>query len=118
MRKHLVPALGRIKLKALTPAHVQELYRFKMDSGLSAGSVRIIHATLHKALKQAVRWGLVPRNVTEATTAPRLTKKEMQPLTPDHARTLLDAARGDRFEALYVLAITTGLRRGELLGLR
>jgi integrase len=118
VRKHLVPVLGRIKLKALTPAHVQELYRCKMDSGLSSGSVRNIHATLHKALKQAVRWSLVPRNVTEATTAPRFTKKEMQPLTPDHARTLLDAARGDRFEALYVLAITTGLRRGELLGLR
>jgi integrase len=80
--------------------------------------VRNIHATLHKALKQAIRWRLVPRNVTEATTAPRFTKKEMQPLTPDHARTLLDVARGDRFEALYVLAITTGLRRGELLGLR
>ena len=118
VRKHLIPALGRIKLKALSPAHVQEFYRFKIDSGLSAGSVRNIHATLHKALKQAVRWGLIPRNVTEATTAPRSIKKEMQPLTPDHARILLDAARGDRFEALYVLAITTGLRRGELLGLR
>jgi integrase len=68
--------------------------------------------------EQAVRWALVARNVADAATAPRPTKKEIRPLTPDQARTLLDAARGERFEALYVLAITAGLRRDELLGLR
>jgi integrase len=83
VRQHLVPALGRIKLNALTPAHVQGLYRAKLDAGLSTSTVRFVHATLHKALKQAVRWGLVPRNITEAVTAPRPTKKEMQPLTPE-----------------------------------
>jgi len=56
--------------------------------------------------------------VTEAVTSPRLAKKEIHPLTLTEARTLLDAAEGERFEALYVLAITAGLRRGKLLGLR
>ena len=118
VRRHLAPALGRIKLKALTPVHVQGLYRSKLDSGLSAETVRLIHNTLHKALKQAVRWSLVPRNVTEAVQAPRPTKKEIQPLTLDQTRALLEEAHGDRLEALYVLAVTTGLREGELLGLR
>jgi integrase len=115
---HLAPTLGHLKLKALSPAHVQGLYRSKLDSGLSRRTVQLIHTTLCKALKQAVRWGLVPYNVTEAVTSPRPNKKEIHPLTPREARTLLEAAKGERFEALYVLAITSGLRRGELLGLR
>jgi integrase len=120
---HIVPALGRLKLKTLTPAHVQRLYRQKLDGadgslGLSPSSVRYMHAVLHRALKQALRWGLVPRNVAEAVDIPRLVREEVQALSPEQARKFLDAARGDRFEALYVLAATTGLRRGELLGLR
>ena len=118
VRLHLAPTLGHMKLKALSLAHVQGLYRSKLDSGLSRRTVQLIHTTLHKALKQAVRWGLVPRNVTEAVTSPRPAKKEIHPLTPSEARTLLEAAKGERFEALYVLAISAGLRRGELLGLR
>ncbi len=80
-----------------------------------------VHTTLHKALKQAVRWGLVPRNVTEAASPPKLSRdarKEIQPLTREQALALLDTARGDRLEALYVFALTAGLREGELLGLR
>lgn len=118
VRFHLVPALGHLKLKALTPAHVQGLYRSKLDSGLSPRTVRLIHTILHKALKQAVRWGMIPRNVTEAVTAPRYVKKEIEPLTPEQTRALLRTARGERLEALYVLAVSTGLRQGELLGLR
>lgn len=82
-----------------------------------------MHTTLHKARKQAVRWGLVPRNVTEAVVLPKLSRKarkEMQPLSQEQARALLAAASeaGDRLEALYVLAVSAGLRQGELLGLR
>ncbi len=105
VRLHLKPALGGKKLKALVPAEVQRLYRSKLDSGLSARTVQLIHTTLHKALKQAVRWTLVPRNVTEAVTAPRPAKKEIRPLDLEQAQALLKAAAGDSFEALYVLAI-------------
>ena len=61
--------------------------------------------------------GLIPRNAA-AIKAPRPAPEEMHPLSPNEARAFLEAARGERFEALYVLGITTGLRRGELLGLR
>ncbi len=63
-RLHIVPAFGRMKLKNLSPAHVRGLYREKLDVGLSARTVQYVHATLHKALKQAVADGLIPRNVT------------------------------------------------------
>src|SRR5215204_1804681 len=118
VRIHLVPAFGRMKLKNLTPTHVRGLYREKLDSGLSASSVQCIHALLHKALKQAVNDGLISRNVTEAVKAPRQIRKEIQALPPEQARAFLQAAKSDRLEALYLLAIHTGLRQGELLGLR
>jgi integrase len=118
-RLHLKPALARVKLKALTPAHVRGLYREKLEAGSSARTVRYIHTTLHKALKQAVMDGLIPRNVTESVKPPRPTREEMCPLTPEQAKLLLQAAHEarDRLEALDVLAIHTGLRQGELLGL-
>jgi integrase len=110
VRLHLKPSIGHVKLQKLNALDVQELYRTKLDSGLSARTVQIIHTTLHKALKQAVRWSLVQRNVTEAVTPPRPRRKEIRVLTPEEARRLIMAARGERFEALYVLAITTGMR--------
>ena len=118
VRRHLAPALGRLKLKSLTPAHVRALYREKLDSGLAPRTVQYIHVTLHKALKQAVMDGLIPRNVTEAVKAPQAHKKEVRPLDPTQVKALLSAARGGRLEALYVLAIHTGLRRSEILGLK
>jgi hypothetical protein len=75
-RRHIVPALGRTKLKNLTPAQVRGLYRQKLDEGLSPRTVQYVHATLHKALKQAVADGLIPRNVTEAVKAPRPGRKK------------------------------------------
>ncbi len=116
-RLHLQPTLGSVKLKALTPANVRALYREKLDSGLSAASVQRVHALLHKALKQAVNDGLVPRNVTEAVKAPRQARKEIQALNPEQARAFLGAARGDRLETLYLLAVHIGLRQSELFGL-
>jgi len=118
MRRHLVPTLGRVKLKNLTPVHVRGLYREKLDSGLSPTSVQRVHALLHKALNQAVHDGLVPCNVTQAVKAPRGSRKEIPALTQEQARVFLNTAKGDRLEVLYLLAIHTGLRQGELLGLK
>ena len=81
VRNHIGPALGSIKLKSLTSTHVRGLYRNKTDASLSPRTVQYIHAVLHRALEQAVRWGLVARNVTEAVDAPRPIKKEVQHLT-------------------------------------
>jgi integrase len=118
VNRHLIPALGRLKLKALTPAHARSLYREKLDSGLSPRTVQYIHVTLHKALKQAVMDGLIPRNIADAVKAPQAHKKEVTPLTPAEVKVLLSAASGDRLETLYITAIHTGLRRSELLGLK
>ena len=90
----------------------------KLESGLSKRTVEYLHTVLHAALKQAVRWGLVPRNVTESVDPPRPEKRERPTLTREQARLFLEAARQDRFEALYILVIQTEMRRGELLGLR
>lgn len=116
-RTHIIPMLGDVKLKGLSPTHVRGLYKDKLQT-LSPRTVQYIHVTLHKALKQAVNDGLVPRNATEAVKPPQVRREEIRPLTPEQAKQLLDAARGDRLEALYTLAVHTGLRQGELLGLK
>ena len=118
IRPYVIPALGRLKLKSLNPTHVRNLYREKLDSGLSAATVRKMHGILSKALKQAVLDGLVPRNVCEAVKPPKVERKEINPLDKEQARALIEVASGDRLEALYVLAVHTGMREGELLGLK
>jgi integrase len=118
VRIHLVPALGETRLDKLSALQVQALYRTKLESRLSARTVRMVHTTLHKAMMQAVRWFLIPRNVTEAVDPPRERGTEIRPLDEGQVKDLLRYARGERFEALYVLAVTTGMRSGELLELR
>ena len=117
IQPHIVPALGHLKLKDLNPVHVRGFYREKLDSGLSSATVRKMHSIMRKALKQAVLDGLIPRNVCEAVKPPKLKHKEINPLDREQAKALLEAASGDRLEALYVLAVHTGMREGELLGL-
>lgn len=115
---HLIPSLGNIKLRRLSPEQVQRFYRQKLDEGLSPTSVSHIHAVLHKALEQGVRWRAIPLNITDLVDKPKVMVREMKVLSPDQAKALLVTAEGDRFEALYVLALATGMRQGELLGLR
>jgi integrase len=116
-RTHIVPMLGGVKLKGLSPTHVRGLYKEKLQT-LSPRSVQYIHVTLHKALKQAVNDGLIPRNATEAVKPPQMHREEIRPLTPEQVKMLLEAASGDRLEGLYTLAVHTGLRQGELLGVK
>ena len=116
---HIVPGLGRLKLKSLNPAHVRAFYRDRLDTGLSPATVHKMHVVLHKALDGAVSDGLIPHNAAKDVKVPQTgSRKEIRPLTSQQARDLFDAARGDRLEALYVLAIATGLRQGELLALK
>ena len=117
VRVHIKPALGAKKLKDLTRAHVKVLYSEKREC-VSPRTVQYIHTTLHKALKDAVADGLVPKNVSEGLKPSKSRRLEIHPLNPEQAKALLEAARGDRYEALYVLAVHYGLRQGELLGLK
>lgn len=118
VRTHIRPVLGGMKLKNVTPAHVRGLYREKLEEGLSPRTVQYIHVTLHKALKQTVADGFIPRNATEAVKPPQVRREEIHPLTAEQTRILFEAARGERLEALYMLAVHTVLRQGELLGLK
>src|SRR5919107_2403073 len=118
VRLHLKPNIGGVKLDKLNALQVQNVYSQKLNGGLSARSVEIIHVTLHKALKQAVRWSLVPRSVAETLTPPRPPKREITPLTQQQLRSLLETARNDELYALWVLACTTGMRNGELLAIQ
>ena len=117
VRVHIVPALGRVQLQKLTAQQVQNFYT-KVGKQLSSTTVNTLHAMFHKALEDAVKWGLLARNVCDAVTAPRRAHYEIKPLTMEQANILLDAAKQDDFEALWVLALTTGMRRGELLALK
>jgi integrase len=118
VRVHLVPGLGRIPLAKLTAQHVQLFYTRKLGEGLSHSTVHHIHGVLHRALKDALLMGLVQRNVSDMVRAPRRSNREMATLSDWQAKQFLAAVKGDRFAALYVLALTTGMREGELLGLR
>src|SRR5215208_1355742 len=118
VRRYLIPSLGQIKLRKLSPMHVQGMYRQMQDRGLSARTVEYTHAVLHRALKQARRWGIVARNVTEDVDPPQVKREEIQPLNCDQTRALLKAAEGNRLEAMYIMAVHTGMRPGELLALR
>ena len=115
---HISPTLGRVQLRNLNAIHLQGLYRDRLNSGLAASTVQKMHHALHKAFARAVKWDLIPRNPADAVKAPTPEPKEMRPLSAQEARRLLDVARGDRLEALYVLAVHTGMRQGEFLALR
>lgn len=118
LRLHAVPEIGHLPLARLTPQHVQRLYAGRLERGLSPTTVRHLHTTLHTALGQAAKWGVVARNVIGLVAPPRSTHREMSVLSPEQARALLAAASGDGLEALFVLALSNGMRQGELLGLR
>ena len=116
--RYIVPAIGGMKLKKLTPAHVQGMYRSMLDRGLATRTVQYTHAVLRRAMKQAVRWGMIPRNPCDDADPPKLQREEIRPLDRGQTGRLLEAAEGDRLEALYTLTVHTGLRPGELLALR
>jgi integrase len=118
VRRHIIPAIGRIKLAQLQPAHVQGLYAAMQKQGLAAKTIRNAHGVLHTALGKAVRWGLIPRNVASLATPPKAKAAEFRTLTVEEAKRLGRAARGSRWAPMLLLALTTGLRQGELLGLR
>jgi integrase len=90
VRVHIAPALGHLKLKALTPPHVRALYRSKLEAGLAPRTVQYIHAVLNRALKAAVNDGLIPRNACKDVGSPRVQRQEMQYLTRQEVRAFFE----------------------------
>src|SRR5215472_1626238 len=118
LKKYINPALGHIRLRLLSPQHVQSFYSQKLEEGLSPGTVRNFHVVLHSAMENAVKWNLVSRNVLGLATRPSKGDHEAQVLTVEQARTLIETAKQHKVWALLVVALATGMRRGELLALR
>lgn len=118
IRIHIVPVIGTVTLRRLAPQHLNQLYANRLAAGLSPVSVHHIHATMHRALVHAVRWDLVARNVADLVDPPRVQHREMLVLSQDQVRRLLAASKDGPLEAVIAVAVSTGLRRGELLALR
>ena len=117
VRNHIVPELGHIKLESLRPDQVQNFYTTKLESGLAQRTVKYIHSILHKALNQALRWGLVTRNVTDLVDTPKITRKAPQIWNAEQIVTFLEAVRDHPYYPIYVIAVYTGMRQGEILGI-
>jgi integrase len=121
LNNHILPALGHIRLQKLTVQQVESLYAQKAKEGLSARRIMSIHGVLRKGLAHAVYLNLVPRNVCDIVkrSLPHQVRHEAQTLTKEQAQRLLEGVRGHYpWETLFTLAITTGMRRGELAALR
>lgn len=118
VRLHINPVIGRVRLRDLTREHLQKLYKKKLDEGLSPKSIRYIHAVLSRALHEAEGADLVRKNAARFARPPKIQHEEKPVLSVGDAMLFLEAIRGHRHEALYLLAVTTGLRRGELLGIK
>ena len=125
VRCHLIPKIGGIPLKKLQPAHLQQYYSEALVSGrrdgkggLSARTVQHHHRVLSEALSHAVKWGLIARNVAKSVDPPKPSRAEISFLSPEDAERLLDVAEETQYYSLIFTALYSGLRRGELLGLR
>lgn len=129
VRNHLLPALGDIRLQALTPDDLSALYATLAESGrrdgrggLSARTIQYCHTILHRALADAVRRGSVVRNVADYALVPapkrRRRPAEMTTWTAGEVATFLEATRNERLYLVWHVALMTGMRRGEILGLR
>jgi integrase len=124
LQVHILPALGALKLQRLTAPRIAAFYSDLLadgrrdGQGLAPKTVRNIHALLHRALKDAARWGYVPHNRADGVDPPRGASPERRVWSPEQLRAFLTHVREDRLYALWILVATTGMRRAELAGLR
>ena len=116
--KHIKPRIGSIRLAMLKPVHVQGLLTAMVRDKVGARTQGYAYATCRRAFNIAVKWGLLTRNPCDAITAPRHQRKDIHPLTVEQAVATLKASEATSYHALFVLAMTTGLRQGELFGLQ
>lgn len=118
VRLYIKAALGNVVLSKLAPSHVQGLLNGLVKQGLSPQTALHVRATLRRALGQALRWGLVNRNVATLIDPPKVQRYKVKPMDRAQAEALLAAVQGHRLEALFTIALAVGLRQGEALGLK
>ena len=117
VQKHFKPALGAVRLDALDTHTIQRFYNSLTASGLSPKTVKNLHGILHCALQQAIACDYLSRNPADACKLPKVTKPEIKPLEPAEIARLLKEAEQDDYCNLFIVAMFTGMRQGELLGL-
>jgi integrase len=118
LARHVLPTLGTRRLSQLTASEIQAAYATMLAAGLAARTVRYVHAVLHAALAQAVKWQQLARNPATLVALPRPIRREPRVLDPEQAARFLAAAAQDRDHALWALLLTAGLRPGEALALK
>jgi integrase len=117
VRLHLTPHIGSLRLQSLSGAHLNTLYRKLEAQGLAPGTLHVVHPVIHRAIGDAVRWGRLVRNPVDSADPPATSDRRVQSWTATELAKFLEHVAGDRLFALWRLAATTGMRRGELLGL-
>lgn len=117
MRTRLIPQLGRLRLDQVSPTHLAAAYDRLLGQGLSAKSVLNTHRLLHRVLGDAVRWGMLVRNPCDLGDPPRATRPAVSTLDAGEVARLLEASATDDLGSLITVAVLTGLRLGELVGL-
>lgn len=117
-RVHLIPAFGSLPLQQLRPQHIQALYADKLQQGLSPRTVQLHHVTLHKALDNAIKTGILVRNPMDAVDTPKVERHEMKTMTEADISLLLNEAKNGEYYCLFFAYLFTGMRRGEALSLR
>lgn len=126
VRLHIRPGLGSTPLRNLSPGHLNAFYEILRKEGsrrvarrgLSARTVRYVHVIIHRALRDAVRWGRLTRNVANLADPPATVRPQMRVWSAEQLRTFVRFTAGDRLHAAFLLLIATGMRRGEIAGLR
>ena len=116
--KHIIPRIGKVKLKDLRLDGIEKYYAELIQDGVGIRTIRVVHNILHKSLEKAVRYGMIMRNPSHGADQPRYKTGEMQVLDENQAAEFLIVARDSPYRALYHLALTTGMRQGELFGLK
>ena len=118
LTRYIRPAIGHKRLVHITPLDIQKIYTTMQSQGLSARTIRYAHAVIHSALKQSVRWRYISRNPAADVDLPKQSRKEMKALSTEDAKKFLDACTNDRYGVLFELALITGMRPEEYLGLQ
>ncbi len=115
---HFKPALGAVKLSALTAPHIQKFYNnLQRENGLSPKTIKNLHGILHKALQQAVEVGYLRFNPSDACKLPRAEKADIKPLEEQQIADFMKVVQGHALEALYIVDLFTGMRQGEIMGM-
>jgi len=116
--RDFLPRLGKMRLQDILPGHIKQLYALMQDEGKGPRTIQLAHVVLHAVLKQAVREGILGRNPMDAIDRPRVETATFKILNEEQVRQFMIFASESPYETLFYLALTTGMRKGELLGLQ